>query len=545
MTDILFVIPSFTPQLKEESIGTLILAKIVMAANYNVHMLRYWEVSDNFDDYYCFKQKMIDKVLSFEPCVVSFYSRCTDYHISVDVSNTLKSIKSELKIVFGGPQAELVAHDTLTKFPSIDYICCGEGETTIVPLLDTLLRNENELLGLASISGLVYRDRTGTIHQNPLPLLLPNNYCSVVNYYDLIPQKILKESHRTTLDVGRGCPFSCVFCSTKTFWKQKFRLRNIQDIVNEIEYVVNNIGITRFDLDHDIFTLRKDKVMEFCNELKRRNLSISWHCSSRIDTIDKEMIDTMAGCGLYKIMFGIESASSRIQKIIRKNLNLDDCFDIVTYCRSKGLKVIASFLYGLPEDEEEDFEKSFRMMQDFEKLGVNVSTYLCGILNGTELYEKYHDKLVYSIENVKNHKYFGLEELTDLVSQHPTIFPHLFDIDTPLRIKLRFFEIFRNIWNIFFPNTFGFVSIIFIREGLRYLDMYYMFVESNSIPIKHSKFDDKLFGLSEEQCIELSLNFIHYLRKCTYTGLIHSEEYQLILDLFKDESSKYSLSNHD
>lgn len=545
MVDILFVVPSFTPQLKEESIGTLILAKIAMAANYNVHVLRYWEVSNIFDDYYYFKQKLIDKILSFEPRVVSFYSRCTDYHISVDVSNTLKSIKSELKIAFGGPQAELVACDTLAKFPSIDYICCSEGETTIVPLLDTLLRNENESLSLASIPGLVYRDKTGTICQNPLPHLLPNNYRSIVNYYDLIPKKVLKESHRTTLDVGRGCPFSCVFCSTKTFWKQKFRLRNIQDIVDEIEYVVNNIGITRFDFDHDIFTVKKDKVMEFCNELKIRNISISWHCSSRIDTIDKEMIDTMTNCGLFKIMFGIESASSRVQKIIHKNLNLDDCFDKVKYCRSKGLKVIASFIYGLPEDTEEDFEKSFRMMQDLQNLGVNVSTYLCGILNGTELYAKYHDQLVYSTENVKNHKYFGLEELTDLVSQYPTIFPHVFDIEAPLRIKLRFFEIFRNIWNMLFPKTFGFISKIFIRENLRYLDMYYMFVNSNSISIKYSEFDDKLFGLSEEQCIELSLNFILCLRKLTDIKLIHLEEYILIVNLFEAESSKYILKNHD
>lgn len=545
MVDILFVIPSFTPQLKEESIGTLILAKIAMAANYNVHVLRYWEVSDIFEDYYCFKEKLIDKVLSFEPRVVSFYSRCTDYHISVDISNTLKSIKSELIIVFGGPQAELVARDTLANFPSIDHICCSEGETTIVPFLDTLLRNDNKLLNQASIPGLVYRDKIGTICQNPLPPLLPNDYRSMVNYYDIIPKKVLTESHRTTLDVGRGCPFSCVFCSTKTFWKQKFRLRNIQDIVDEIEYVVNNIGITRFDLDHDIFTAKKDKVIEFCNELKMRNLSISWHCSSRIDTIDKEMIDTMVDCGLFKIMFGIESASSRIQKIIRKNLNLNNCFDIVKYCRNKGLKVIASFIYGLPEDTEEDFEKSFRMMQDFQYLGVNVSTYLCGILNGTELYAKYHDQLVYSTENVKNHKYFGLEELADLVSQHPTIFPHVFDIEIPFRMKLRFFEIFRNIWNILFPKTFGLVSRIFLRENLRYLDMYYMFVDSNNICIKHSEFDDKLFGLSEEQCTELSSNFIQYLYKLTDAELIPNEEYLSILYLFKAESSKYTSRIHD
>lgn len=190
MIDILFVVPSFSPQLKEESIGTLLLAKIAMAANYNVRVLRYWEVTDVFEEYSYFKEKFIDRVLSFEPRIVSFYSRCTDYHISVDISNTLKSINSELIRIFGGPQAELVTHDTLSIFPSIDYICCSEGETTIVPLLDTLLRSESKFLCLGNVPGLVYRDKTSLVSQKSLPKLLPNNYRSMTNYYYCCPVKL-------------------------------------------------------------------------------------------------------------------------------------------------------------------------------------------------------------------------------------------------------------------------------------------------------------------------------------------------------------------
>lgn len=91
MIDILFVVPSFSPQLKEESMGTLILAKIAMASNYNVHILRYWEVCEDFSDYFHFKEKMIKRILLLNPKIVSFYSRCTDYHICVDISNELKS----------------------------------------------------------------------------------------------------------------------------------------------------------------------------------------------------------------------------------------------------------------------------------------------------------------------------------------------------------------------------------------------------------------------------------------------------------------------
>ena len=152
---------------------------------------------------------------------------------------------------------------------------------------------------------------------------------------------------------------------------------------------------------------------------------------------------------------------------------------------------------------------------------------------------------MYSTENVKNHKYFGLEELSDLVSQNPSIFPHVYDIEIPFRMGLRFFEIFRNIWNILFPKTFGLASRLFLRENLRYLDMYYMFVNSNNISIKHSEFEDKLFGLSEEQCTELSFNFIQSLHELTDAELISNEEYKSILDLFRTESSKYASRIYD
>lgn len=534
MLDILFVTPSFSPKLQEESIGTLILAKIAMAANYEVHVLRYWEAYNDFTDYSLFKKYLINRIISYKAKIVSFYCRCTDYHISIDIANSLKALNNELIIVFGGPQAELVASETLENFNSIDYICCSEGETTIVPFLNYLLRNREAQITPDSIPGLVYRDQNN-ICQNPFPTLLPNGYCSIENYYDIIPSEVLNNSYRATIDVGRGCPFCCTFCSTKSFWKRKFRLRNIKNIVDEIEFVVHNIGITRFDLDHDLFTADKKKVVEFCEELKARKLNISWHCSSRIDTIDKELVDIMIECGLFKIMFGIESASLRMQKIIRKNLNLNDCFDIVAYCRNKGLRVITSFIYGLPEDSEEDFEQSFRMMQKFQNMGANVSTYLCGILNGTELYQKYHDKLVFSEENVKNHKYFGLEDLEDIIVKHPTIFPHFYDLDIPLRMSLRYFEVFRNIWNLLFPNTFGFVSNIFIRANMRYLDMYYMFIESNNIQIKHSYFEDKLFGLTKRQCKEISKNFIITLKELVIKNQMSNNEYQTTLKMFMSE----------
>ena len=83
---------------------------------------------------------------------------------------------------------------------------------------------------------------------------------------------ILEKAKSVQIDVGRGCPFACTFCSTKTFWKRKFRLRSVDNILDEIEYVINTYGITDFDFKHDLFTANKRRVLEFCRALRKRKL---------------------------------------------------------------------------------------------------------------------------------------------------------------------------------------------------------------------------------------------------------------------------------
>lgn len=134
-----------------------------------------------------------------------------------------KKIQSDVRIVFGGPQAELVAKETIKRFKFVDYVCCSEGEHTIVPLLELL----NGKRKSSEVEGLTYRDENNNVYQNHFPSFLDDNYIRGFEYYDLIPDQILRQCKSVQIDVGRGCPYCCTFCSTKTFWKRKYRLRKI------------------------------------------------------------------------------------------------------------------------------------------------------------------------------------------------------------------------------------------------------------------------------------------------------------------------------
>ncbi len=511
--DIVFVVPSASPLLQEESMGTLILSKKLVLSGFSVKIIRFWQIEGFKKSYDLFKNNLVSSITSLKTPIVSFYCRCTDYHVCLDIAKELKTKNNELLISFGGPQSELVAKETLSLFKYIDFICCSEGENTIIPFIKFILSGHN-YIDAAKIPGLTFRDSSGSIHQNTMPTFLDDNYKRGFYYYDLIPKEVISNSKRTSIDVGRGCPFACTFCSTKTFWKQKYRLRDISELIDEIEMVIHKFGITTFDLDHDLFTVSKKRITIFCNELLRRGIKIKWFCSSRIDTIDREMIDLMSQTGMVKILFGIETGSVRMQKVINKNLDLNRCNEIVKYCVNKGIKVLASFIYGMPEETEEDFELTFKLMQEMEIHGANTIVWLCGVLNGTAMYNKYKSLLYLSDNNVKNSSFFGFNETNeDIIKNNLVVFPHFCDFNNDLRKKLHYFELFHNIWSNIAPETFHNISKSFIAKNKRNFDAYTIFCQINNEYLSkgHYNENDKFWGIASTVCIEMIYRFIRSL----------------------------------
>lgn len=465
-TDIVFISPSYKPILGHESIGTLILAKKLTLAGYTVKIVRFWEVNRDF--YHKFIDGICNKILAEMPKMVCFYCRGAEYHIMLDISHNLKRSNSQLVIVFGGPQAELTAEDTLTAFSWVDYICCGEGESTIVPLADLIIKGF-DYLSKSDIRGLVYRNEDNHIIKNKLPDFLKDNYKHDYDYYyDLIPQNINEKSNSISIDVGRGCPYVCTFCSTKTFWKRKFRLRDINDTINEIKYVKKNLGNKIFSFNHDLFTVNKRRILDFCNNLTNTGDPIKWTCSSRIDCVDFQTIDTMVNSGLVSIFFGVETGSKKLQKLIQKNLIIEQCYDIIRYSVNKGLAVTASFIYGFPEETYEDLEDSLILIHKILALGVDVQLHKLAFERGSELYDKYKEDLIFN--RFACNSVFGAENSIDMIQKHLHIFPNFGEYPNKLRTEMKHLAILHSICKEYHK---AYVTLLdTLSKNMKYVDIY-------------------------------------------------------------------------
>lgn len=493
MAEIVFVTPTMQTKISRESVGTLLLATILRQHGVDVDILQHYRFGD-INDFEVFIDNAVEMICGSNPSVVSFYTRCDNYHIAIRMAERIKQRLQNVYVVFGGPHADICAEETVRSITCVDYVCCGEGETTVYPFFSSLLRGQPD----TTVDGLVFRSGD-TVVCNPRPKMIDN--------LDLIPDvdyTILGDADSDdepdemdghfSIDVGRGCPFGCTYCSTKRFWGRRFRMKSPERIVNEIKNLNSRFGATSFSFKHDMFTLNHDLVREICSRLKKLDFHPTWTCSARVDCISNELIDVMVDAGLNGIYFGIETGSERMQKLVNKNLKLGEVVEKLKYIEAKGVKIVASFIFGFPDETEEDISQTIAMISDIAGIkDIKIQTHLCTFLPGTEMSDRYSAELipVSSYSDITGAD--GVKECADIIEAHPALFQHFLEYRTELRTRLEYFPLFMEVW-MELHHAFRYLAK---RYGGRLVDMYYDFVRCNSHILKKSEFAENRTLINE------------------------------------------------
>ena len=323
----------------------------------------------------------------------------------------------------------------------MDYCCSGEGETTIFPLCYGILHGAD----ISEVDGLTYRADGGEIISNPRAQL-DRNLDDVPDIdFTLLPDEIIenakKKDERIPVDVGRGCPFACKFCSTCLFWERKFRIKSPGRIISEMMRLYKEYGFTNFKFNHDLFTANKKRVLAFCDEIRKSGIDFRWSCSSRIDTLDEETIDAMAQSGLELVYLGVETGSERMQKIIHKNLKIEDVLRVVGKLCDKGITVIPSFIFGFPEETEQDLEETLQLINAVRKMGATgYQLHLFAMFPGTEYYSEFRDELEFAPMQSNAVGSFGVEENFNFICEYKNLFPFYYEYRSEFRTRFSSLE---------------------------------------------------------------------------------------------------------
>ena len=571
---IAFINSIFDGTILTNQIGTLNLATILNENGYDAEIidfnyLFFMKIVKRDEDTEKLIKNMTKYILDREIDVLAFSCLCNCYHIFVKLSQYINSLNPKIKIMFGGPQASLTAIESLEAFPWVDIIALGEGEETIVNIMKALECKEL----LKSTDGVAFRDGNKIVLRNVTYI---NNLNTLVYPdYSLLPY--FNKLNAIEMEVGRGCPFSCTFCSTKTFWKRNFRVKSVDRMLNEVEMLHYKFGKKYFNFIHDLFTVNKNIILEFCEKLIKKELQIKWGCSARIDTLDKELIYKMVEAGCAEIFIGIETGSKKMQKIVNKNLNLDNVIDTMNILKKSKIGVTISFIYGFPEELEDDLRDTMFLIKKLSDIGFKkIQLHQCSILAGTEMFEKYKEQLIFKggFSDISSNT--NINDYKDIIIKYPHIFPQFYTAESVVNIDnykyLGKFTIYLiNCLKGAMPHTYRLLldyynnDILNIYKEINKFDVYFM-EKLNILNIKtelsyakiiyyfiqHNKFGN--YALEIKNIFKYELDFIEFkisskdndVKIKTYDiDVLKVEEESLTLNKIKYEPINVTFENID
>jgi radical SAM superfamily enzyme YgiQ (UPF0313 family) len=280
---------------------------------------------------------------------------------AVDEARRLKSRHPGVKVVFGGAHPSADPEECL-KTGVVDYVIVGEGEIALTQLLDAL--EEGKEPGI--IQGL-WLSRDDLIQPN-IPAKVPDVESLPRPAYDLLdlekyfkldsPWHFPKSPRAVQFITSRGCPYQCSYCHT--IHGKKYRGLSPSKVLDEMEYLVRTFGVKEFMMVDDIFNFDLERAKEICRGIIARGLNISMQFPNGVrgDRFDEELVSLMKQAGTHYMAIAIETVSDSYQRLIRKNLKIDNALQTIRWVRKYKMEVCGFFMIGFPGETLEDVNRT-------------------------------------------------------------------------------------------------------------------------------------------------------------------------------------------
>jgi anaerobic magnesium-protoporphyrin IX monomethyl ester cyclase len=302
-------------------------------------------------------------------------------------------------VVMGGVHPTTMPDESLMS-GFVDYVVRGEGEETALDLFNALEAHGRKLTpdNIPGISWL--NPDTGRPVHNPersamrslAGLPMPERDSLHMEYYKATRLRGHREA--TTILTSRGCPYDCNFCVVPKINSRIYRVRPVDEIIEEMLYLRDVHGFRAVIFVDDNLTINHRRTEELCNAMIDARVNMVWWCMSRADTLVKhpEMVALMAKAGCVQIFIGLESGSERILKLYNKNCTAETGAQAVTLLKQHNIDTFGAFILGADEETVADVESTIKYAL---RLGLESAQFsLLTPYPGTDVYEEVKHKLI-------------------------------------------------------------------------------------------------------------------------------------------------------
>lgn len=301
----------------------------------------------------------------------------------------LKDTAPNVFLVLGGPHATIYP-DHIFKKTHASAVVVGEGEETFADLLKALEEGKK----LKDVAGMALRNKDGHVFYTPPRTSIQNIDSISFPYYGGFRHFNFSHyggfpplPHPTAAIISsRGCVFDCSYCASVRFWGKKWRFRTAENVLREIRWLIEDMGVRSLYFYDDNFPVNKERAIAICKGIISNGWTLKWACCSHVKMMNRELLAVMKASGCVTIDFGVESGSDKILKNINKRQTREDiekAFDLV---HEAGIFPRAYLMVGSPGEDESTIDETIDLISRI-KPRASIGATLLWFLPGTAVYE--------------------------------------------------------------------------------------------------------------------------------------------------------------
>ncbi len=369
-----------------QPLGTLYIASSLLRAGHDVKFL---------NGAFMTHDRIMREVSDYAPDLIGMYSTAFGWNKAVFTASEIRSritrkggFETRPYIIAGGPYPIAMQEKCLNDTTDIDAVISGEGEITVVEILDRLSRNKT----LEGVKGVIYRDDDRVINNPPRPLIedvdsIPFPARELLgDTRDYIPPPATyKRKPVAVIMTSRGCNRRCIYCfQIDKKREQGIRFRSVENVMLEIELCLKQ-GYKEIKFIDDTLAADYDRAMKIALEIKKRGFDFTWFASACVHQVDKPLLEAFRDAGCWAILFGAESGVQKNLNTIRKGITPAQTKKAVKAAQDAGLTVYTPFIFGIPG---ETFEEGLETIDFACELDPDIANFhALTPFPGTELYD--------------------------------------------------------------------------------------------------------------------------------------------------------------
>jgi anaerobic magnesium-protoporphyrin IX monomethyl ester cyclase len=306
---------------------------------------------------------LAEKIAAQLPDAVGIGAMSVEAADALAAASEIRKSLPDAVVILGGPFTA-GSPERLLADPNIDYVVIGEGEESLCELLQAVAKGKAGM-PIAGVWGRTGGEIGFGGPRGPLGVdLLPPpawDLLDIQRYFQ--PGRNTHDNiaaHVRCLQVmtSRGCPFRCIYCHAQ--FGKTFRPKAAEEVLKEIRFLVERYGIRAVEISDDVFNLDMDRAKTILRGIAPLEIAISFPNGVRGDRIDEEMLDLMEAAGTRRLTIAVESASPRVQNVIRKNLDLEKVRKTIALASRKRFVTTGFFMLGFPEETAAEMEETIR-----------------------------------------------------------------------------------------------------------------------------------------------------------------------------------------